>query len=146
MTIKFIVLAKLLRLNQSLLLAGYCFLFFSLFIVIEQYTRSFSSFIFCILLTFCGLTHHYISIRVNFDAKLLDYFAQKSNSKNIENLTAQLDDSLMAFKLMPTTKTNRNWDIRLSNCIKLLKIQFLIFAMQVSLFLITLFLLFLDGS
>lgn len=130
MSMKFFVLSRLLSACNSLLMSGY--LAFALTVIIfnfkSLYTWEFISFI--ILAFVLCFIHHYLAVRVKFDADLLHLLSKKSEQSNIENLTLALDQSLFFFKLIPHHKMGRNWDLRFQGCLKIFKIQIFIVILQ----------------
>ena len=131
MKMHFVVLSKLFHSSYSLLIAGYGFLFLSLFLLIFKQDINVLNLTLCICAILIGLLHHYVSIRVIFDAKLLQYLSKKIDYSNIDSLTKELDQSLITLKLMPIDKANRSWKLRLIGCQKLFKIQIFIFLIQI---------------
>lgn len=138
MKMNFIVLSKLLSASLSLLIVGYGFLFFNLFLFINGHSISLVYFLFCIVIILIGLMHHYIAVRVHFDAKLLELLYHEMKHQPIEQLTNQLDHSLISFKLMPKNKASRNWNLRFQGCRNLFKLQISFLMIQVCLFIFSL--------
>lgn len=142
MKMNFIVLSNLLNACSSLLIAGYSFLFFNLYLLIINIPQINSlNIYFSLIVIIVGLIHHYIAIRVKFDANLLKSIYFEINQQPIEQLTKQLDQSLLSLKLIPQNKASRHWDLRFLGCQKLLKLQISLFIFQILLFIFTLFLL-----
>lgn len=126
----FYVLSKLLNATTGLLISGYVvFSLSSLDLIIQSKstTYSFNCLVIAILLV---SIHHYISIRVKFDADLLLMLDQESKHKKIIDLTESFDQSLMYFKLMPKEKAGRDWEVRFNGCLKLFKLQIALLILQ----------------
>lgn len=151
MKMNFLVLSKLLNSSSSLLIAGYSFTFFSLWLLLTLQENSLLNLILCIILITLGLAHHYVSIRVNFDAQLLASIAKEIKDKNlyeetIDQLTKQLDDSLISLKLIPENKAARHWSLRFAGCQKLFKFQMTMFITQILLLVFILIYLFIKSN
>ena len=122
------VLSRMLQSTRGLLLSGYAAFGLSFMLLLQFNSFSlyrFSALIFCLLLL---AAHHYLSIRVLFDARLLDALAQ--SEQPLHEVTADLDQSLIQFKLMPQAKAGRGWTERLQGCIRLFKAQICLLFMQ----------------
>lgn len=129
MKMNFTVLSRLLQSTRGLLLSGYAAFAFSFLLLLLQSNSPglyrFSALLFCLLLL---AAHHYLSIRALFDARLLDALAQ--SEQPLHEITADLDQSLIQFKLMPQAKAGRGWTERFQGCIRLLKAQACLLFMQ----------------
>ena len=150
MKMNFLVLSKLLNSSSHLLIAGYSFTFFSLWLL-NLHTNSLLNLTLCILLILFILIHHYVFIRVSFDAQLLAIMAEEIKVRNadqeyLDQLTEQLDKSLILLKLMPKNKAERHWSLRLSGCQKLFRFQIAIFITQILLLVFILLYLFLISN
>lgn len=128
MKMNFTVLSKLLQSTRGLLLSGYAAFAFSFILLLQSNSPGlyrFSALLFCLLLL---AAHHYLSMRVLFDARLLDALAQ--SEQPLHEITVDLDQSLIQFKLMPQAKAGRGWTERFQGCIRLLKAQACLLFMQ----------------
>lgn len=128
MKMNFTVLSKLLQSTRGLLLSGYAAFALSFILLLLPNSPGlyrFSALLFCLLLL---AAHHYLSMRVLFDARLLDALAQ--SEQPLHEITADLDQSLIQLKLMPQAKTGRGWTERFQGCIRLLKAQACLLFMQ----------------
>lgn len=128
MKMNFTVLGKLLQSTRGLLLSGYAAFALSFILLLLPNSPGlyrFSALLFCLLLL---AAHHYLSMRVLFDARLLDALAQ--SEQPLHEITADLDQSLIQFKLMPQAKAGRGWTERFQGCIRLLKAQACLLFMQ----------------
>lgn len=136
MKINFYVLSKLLASTSSLITAGY--FMFGLSILALMHLQECSQLNIFILMLWIFLLigiHHYIYIRVKFDSDLLIMMHTEAEHQSLQKSTFELDQSLILFKLMPSAKTDRDWQIRFKGCLKLYKIQIFILVLQaVSLF------------
>lgn len=127
MKMNFTVLSKLLQSTRGLLLSGYAAFAFSFILLLQPNSPGlyrFSALLFCVLLA----AHHYLSMRVLFDARLLDALAQ--SEQPLHEITADLDQSLIQLKLMPQAKAGRGWTERFQGCIRLFKAQACLLFMQ----------------
>ncbi|AYA04572.1 hypothetical protein BEN74_18460 [Acinetobacter sp. WCHAc010034] len=128
MKMNFTVLSKLLQSTRGLLLSGYAAFAFSFILLLQPNSPGlyrFSALLFCVLLL---AAHHYLSMRVLFDARLLDALAQ--SEQPLHEITADLDQSLIQLKLMPQAKAGRGWTERFQGCIRLFKAQACLLFMQ----------------
>lgn len=128
MKMSFTVLSKLLLSTRGLLLSGYAAFAFSFILLLQSNSPGlyrFSALLFCLLLL---AAHHYLSMRVLFDSRLLDALAQ--SEQPLHEITADLDQSLIQLKLMPQAKAGRGWTERFQGCIRLLKAQACLLFMQ----------------
>lgn len=132
MKMNFIVVSQLLKQSQSLLKSGY--LAFILSIVSLFLFSSIPILIPLSLVTALLAIHHYLFIRIEFDRGLLRHMVDQP--EDIESLTQQLDQSLLNLKLIPSSKTGRDWSIRFKGCLRLLKIQIVIVLIQYSVFIV----------
>jgi len=71
-----------------------------------------------------GLAQKYVAVRVAFDATLLRDCADKEIS------TAELDEVMLALKLLPKAKTERPWALRCRGARRLLRIQTTLLVVQ----------------
>ena len=128
MKMNFTVLSGLLQSTRGLLLSGYAAFVFSFILLLQSNSPGlyrFSALLFCLLLL---AAHHFLSMRVLFDARLLDALAQ--SEQPLHEITADLDQSLIQLKLMPQAKAGRGWTERFQGCIRLLKAQACLLFMQ----------------
>lgn len=130
MNMNFFVLSRLLSSTTTLLASGYVAFALSIISIQLKAWQSLTFWILiCLVFILCAI-HHYISIRVKFDADILSTLAQQSKQQNENGLTQALDHSLLYFKLMPQNKAGRDWDLRFQGCLKLFKIQMTFVVMQ----------------
>ena len=76
------------------------------------------------------IVHHYLSLRIKFDAQLIEMIAQESAKQPLEELTQQFDQTLFNLKLMPQSKMGRNWSLRFAGCFRLFKLQIALLFIQ----------------
>lgn len=80
------------------------------------------------------MAQHYYSIRIKFDAELLNKMAEVENTipleLGIEQNTRALDQALADFGLKKTSEHFRPWDLRFQACLKLFKIQISLLVLQ----------------
>ncbi|WP_436897475.1 hypothetical protein [Acinetobacter gyllenbergii] len=132
MKMNFVVVSQLLKQSQSILKSGY--LAFVLSIVSLFLFSSIPILIPLLLVTALLAIHHYLFIRIEFDRSLLQHMVDQS--EDVESLSQQLDQSLLNLKLIPSSKTGRDWSIRFKGCLRLLKIQIVIVLIQYSVFIV----------
>ncbi|MCH7293918.1 hypothetical protein [Acinetobacter higginsii] len=132
MKMNFVVVSQLLKQTQSILKSGY--LAFVLSIITLSLFSKMQILIPLLLVTGLLAIHHYLFIRIEFDRGLLQHMVDQP--EDVESLTQQLDQSLLNLKLIPSSKTGRDWSIRFKGCLKLLKIQIIIVLIQYSVFIV----------
>ncbi|ENV07492.1 hypothetical protein F966_03349 [Acinetobacter higginsii] len=132
MKMNFVVVSQLLKQSQSILKSGY--LAFVLSIITLSLFSKMQILIPLLLVTGLLAIHHYLFIRIEFDRGLLQHMVDQP--EDVESLTQQLDQSLLNLKLIPSSKTGRDWSIRFKGCFKLLKIQIIIVLIQYSVFIV----------
>ncbi|ENX57968.1 MULTISPECIES: hypothetical protein [Acinetobacter] len=132
MKMNFVVVSQLLKQSQSILKSGY--LAFVLSIIILSLFSKMQILIPLLLVTGLLAIHHYLFIRIEFDRGLLQHMVDQP--EDLESLTQQLDQSLLNLKLIPSSKTGRDWSIRFKGCLRLLKIQIIIVLIQYSVFIV----------
>ncbi|WP_336040999.1 hypothetical protein [Acinetobacter dispersus] len=132
MKMNFVMVSQLLKQSQSILKSGY--LAFVLSIVSLFLFSSIPILIHLSLVTALLAIHHYLFIRIEFDRGLLQHMVDQP--EDVESLTQQLDQSLLNLKLIPSSKTGRDWSIRFKGCLRLLKIQIVIVLIQYSVFIV----------
>lgn len=132
MKMNFVVVNQLLKQSQSILKSGY--LAFVLSIITLSLFSKMQILIPFLLVTGLLAIHHYLFIRIEFDRGLLQHMVDQP--EDVESLTQQLDQSLLNLKLIPSSKTGRDWSIRFKGCLKLLKIQIVIVLIQYSVFIV----------
>lgn len=130
MKINFYVVAKLLSATQGLLFSGYVAFILSMMAIFLKGWQSLEFWLFIILNFILMMLHHYLSLRLKFDAQLIEIIAQQSNSSTLENLTQQFDQSLIQLKLMPESKAGRDWTLRFAGCFRLFKLQIALLFIQ----------------
>ena len=130
MKMNFYVVAKLLSATNGLLISGYVAFTLSVMAILLKGWQSLEFWIFIILSFGFMMLHHYVSLRLKFDAELIEIMAQQSDTISIENLTQQFDQSLMQFKLMPESKACRDWSLRFAGCFRLFKLQITLLFIQ----------------
>lgn len=130
MKMNFYVVAKLLSATNGLLISGYIAFILSVMAILLKGWQSLEFWIFIILSFGIMMLHHYVSLRLKFDAELIEIMAQQSDTVSIENLTQQFDQSLMQFKLMPESKAGRDWSLRFAGCFRLFKLQITLLFIQ----------------
>ena len=130
MKMNFYVVAKLLSATNGLLISGYVAFILSVMAILLKGWQSLEFWIFIILSFGIMMTHHYVSLRLKFDAELIEIMAQQSDTVSSENLTQQFDQSLMQFKLMPESKAGRDWSLRFAGCFRLFKLQITLLFIQ----------------
>lgn len=145
MTMRMRLLAKLLNCSKGLLYSAYLAFTISLLLLIwHQQSLILDSF-FCLICLLLIALQHFVSIRVQFDADILEMLSQPSNNTSqdvqLESLTAELDQCLIALNLMPLANANRTWTVRLQGCKSLFRLQVLLLVLQYSVF-ICIFLLY----
>ena len=145
MTMQMHLLAKLLNSSKGLLYSAYLAFIFSLVLLLwHQQSLILDSF-FCLICLLLISLQHFVSIRVQFDADILEMLSQPSNGTSqdvpLQSLTAELDQSLIALNLMPSAKANRTWTVRLQGCKGLFRLQVLLLLLQYFVF-ICIFLLY----
>lgn len=124
------VVSKLLKSSSGLLASGYlAFTLCCVLIILLTVSFKFALMLLLLNLILIGL-HHFLSIRVQFDAALLDMVSQQSNLHDLEQSTQSLDQSLVDMKLMPASKSGRAWETRLEGCVKLFKFQIFVLCLQ----------------
>nr|WP_278187057.1 hypothetical protein [Acinetobacter higginsii] len=128
----FVVVSQLLKQSQSILKSGY--LAFVLSIITLSLFSKMQILIPLLLVTGLLAIHHYLFIRIEFDRGLLQHMVDQP--EDVESLTQQLDQSLLNLKLIPSSKTGRDWSIRFKGCLRLLKIQIVIVLIQYSVFIV----------
>jgi len=132
MKMNFAVVSQLLKQSQSILKSGY--LAFVLSIITLSLFSKMQILIPLLLVTGLLAIHHYLFIRIEFDRGLLQHMVDQP--EDVESLTQQLDQSLLNLKLIPSSKTGRDWSIRFKGCLRLLKIQIVIVLIQYSVFIV----------
>lgn len=132
MKMNFVVASQLLKQSQRLLKSGY--LVFVLSVVSLFLFSKMQILIPLLLVTGLLAIHHYLFIRIEFDRGLLQHMVDQP--EDVESLTQQLDQSLLNLKLIPSSKTGRDWSIRFKGCLRLLKIQIVIVLIQYSVFIV----------
>lgn len=130
MKMNFYVVAKLLSATNGLLISGYVAFILSVMAILLKGWQSLEFWIFIILSFGFMMLHHYVSLRLKFDAELIEIIAQQSDTVSIENLTQQFDQSLMQFKLIPESKAGRDWSLRFAGCFRLFKLQITLLFIQ----------------
>nr|WP_174505998.1 hypothetical protein [Acinetobacter sp. Marseille-Q1620] len=142
MNYNFFILSKLLSNTRSLLFSGYIAFSLSIICIILKGWQFLELWIYTFLSIILVALHQFVSIRVKFDADILD-FISKLHLQNINNkqLTEQLDSSLIYFKLMPKNKTGRNWNTRFQGCLKLFKLQIILLVVQYIMLIILIYIL-----
>lgn len=125
MNMSVLVMAQLLKNSRPLLYAGYLAFAACISAYIYLSHQMMSSLILIISAIFTLLLHQYIALRVQFDADLLQLFIDQPTCTMDE-----LDQSLVLFRLMPISKTQRTWESRTQGCLKLFKLQFFILFLQ----------------
>ncbi|WP_089604052.1 hypothetical protein [Acinetobacter piscicola] len=130
MKMNFYVVAKLLSATNGLLFSGYIAFILSVIAILLKGWQSLEFWIFIILSFGIMMIHHYVSLRLKFDAELIEIMAQQSDTVSIENLTQQFDQSLMQFKLIPESKAGRDWSLRFTGCYRLFKLQITLLFIQ----------------
>lgn len=142
MNYNFFILSKLLSNTRPLLFSGYIAFSLSIICIILKGWQFLELWIYTFLSIILVALHQFVSIRVKFDADILD-FISKLHLQNINNkqLTEQLDSSLIYFKLMPKNKTGRNWNTRFQGCLKLFKLQIILLVIQYIMLIILIYIL-----
>ena len=130
MKMNFYVVAKLLSATNGLLISGYVAFILSVMAILLKGWQSLEFWIFIILSFGFMMLHHYVSLRLKFDAELIEIMAQQSDTVAIEDLTQQFDHSLLQFKLIPKSKVGRDWSLRFAGCFRLFKLQITILFIQ----------------
>lgn len=130
MKMNFYVVAKLLSATNGLLFSGYVAFALSIIAILLKGWQSLEFWIFIILNFTLNILHHYLSLRLKFDAQLIEIIAQQSDSETLENLTQQFDQSLIQLKLIPESKAGRDWALRFAGCFRLFKLQIALLFIQ----------------
>ena len=145
MTMQMRLLAKLLNSSKGLLCSAYLAFTISLVLLIWHRQSLLLDSLFCLICLLLISLQHFVSIRVQFDADILEMLSQPSNDTSqdvqLESLTSELDQSLIELNLMPPAKANRDWSVRLQGCKSLFRLQVLLLVLQYSIF-ICIFLLY----
>lgn len=145
MSMQMQLLAKLLNSSKGLLYSAYLAFMFSLLLLIWHRQSLLLDSLFCLICLLLIALQHFVSIRVQFDADILEMLSQPSNGTSqdvqLESLTTELDQSLIALNLMPPAKANRDWSVRLQGCKGLFRLQVLLLVLQYFVF-ICIFLLY----
>ena len=145
MSMQMQLLAKLLNSSKGLLYSAYLAFTISLVLLIWHRQSLILDSLFCLICLLLIALQHFVSIRVQFDADILEMLSQPSNETHhhaqLESLTTELDQSLIALNLMPPAKANRTWTVRLQACKSLFRLQVLLLVLQYSVF-ICIFLLY----
>ncbi|MCH7313122.1 hypothetical protein [Acinetobacter sp. ANC 3882] len=132
MKMDFVIISQLLKQSNSLLKSGY--LAFILSIIILSLFSKMQVIFPLLLITGLLIVHHYVFVRVQFDQGLIQHMIEQP--ENIENLTQQLDQSLLKLKLIPAEKTGRDWLQRFKGCLRLFRIQMSIVLVQYAVFIV----------
>ena len=130
MKMNFYVVAKLLSATHGVLFSGYVAFVLSVMAILLKGWQSFEFWIFIFLNFTLIMLHHYLSLRLKFDAQLIEIIAQQSDSLTLEKLTQQFDQSMMLLKLMPESKAGRDWALRFTGCFRLFKLQIALLFVQ----------------
>ena len=130
MKMNFYVVAKLLSATHGVLFSGYVAFALSVMAILLKGWQSFEFWIFIFLNFTLIMLHHYLSLRLKFDAQLIEIIAQQSDSLTLEKLTQQFDQSMMLLKLMPESKAGRDWALRFTGCFRLFKLQIALLFVQ----------------
>ncbi|TCM64524.1 hypothetical protein EC844_11785 [Acinetobacter calcoaceticus] len=123
MQMKFQLLANLLSNTRSLLYSAYVALCLSVLSILLKGWLNIELISYLMIVFLLCAMQHYISIRLKLDADLLKHLAEQSVQKTVAQLTKEMDQALLYFKLMPAKKSARDWSIRFQGCMKLFKIQ-----------------------
>lgn len=132
MNMRWIVLSRLLSQTNYLLLSGYVAFIVSTTLLLFYGASSLQYWLLLTLNFLALFIHHYVSLRVKFDADLLQSLSQYQLSQKIssDQLAQQFDQTMLDLKLMPARKIGRSWDNRFQGCLKLFKIQILLLIIQ----------------
>lgn len=130
MKMNFYVVAKLLSATNSLLFSGYVAFILSVMAILLKGWQSLEFWLFIVLSFALIIIHHYLSLRLKFDAQLIEIIAQQSDTVALEILTQQFDQSLIELKLMPKSKVGRDWSLRFAGCFRLFKLQITVLFIQ----------------
>lgn len=131
MKMNLLIMSKLLFTCTSFILAGYLIFSLNIIILVWSSIQINDYLIILPILIFSLLAiHHFIFIRVKFDASLLHMLYREAQHQSIKILTQQLDQSLLDLNMIPLNKANRPWEQRLQGCFKLYKIQITILIAQ----------------
>lgn len=79
------------------------------------------------------LLQHYLSIRLRFDADVLELLTTSSQTEDelqLDHKTILLDQSLVELKLIPSEKCARPWQDRLAGCMRLFKLHVMVVVCQ----------------
>ncbi|QIO05752.1 hypothetical protein [Acinetobacter shaoyimingii] len=129
MKMKFLILSKLLHSGSYQLFSGYIVFSLSILIILFKF-HTFWQYSLIIIAMLLVAIHHYVALRVKLDAELLEYLSKTEDAQQLEQLTQELDQSLVTLKLMPEQRTGRSWDLRLKGCQKLFKWQISLLVLQ----------------
>ena len=130
MKMNFYVVAKLLSATNGLLFSGYVAFALSIMAILLKGWQSVDFLIFIAITLLLIIVHHYLSLRIKFDAQLIEMIAQESAKQPLEELTQQFDQILFNLKLMPESKMGRNWSLRFTGCFRLFKLQIALLFIQ----------------
>ena len=130
----FYILAKLLHSSTLQLFAGYVVFALSIFVLsismLKQQPAASLHFTLLIMVTAIMALHHYLGLRVKFDANLVHYLSTAQESEQLQQLTQQMDESLIQLKLMPQAKAGRDWNTRFQGCKTLFHAQITVLILQ----------------
>jgi len=130
MKMNFYVVAKLLSATNGLLFSGYIAFILSVIAILLKGWQSLEFWLFIALSFVLIIIHHYLSLRLKFDAQLIEMIAQQPDTVTLETLTQQFDQSLIQLKLMPEAKAGRDWSLRFAGCFRLFKLQITLLFIQ----------------
>ncbi|QIL82079.1 hypothetical protein G7047_20715 [Diaphorobacter sp. HDW4A] len=134
MTMHLHVLARLLRHADSVLRSAYLAFAFTLLVWIVRNGQFITCWVLVALAMLLIALQHYVAVRVKFDADLLEHVARMIDSGTSERgATQMLDDSLVHFGLMPSSKARRDWALRFEGCLRLFKLQIGLLVLQYAL-------------
>lgn len=109
MNMHFIVLSRLLGQTGYLLLSGYVAFILSVTFLLFYGASSLQYWLFIALIFLALMLHHYVSLRIKFDADLFKSLAHNQFAQNIslDELTHQFDQTMLDLKLLPAHKQER---------------------------------------
>ena len=125
------VLSRLLRHTESVLKSAYLAFALTVLVWLQPSVQAWP-WSWLVAMSFVVIAvHHYLSIRVRFDADLLEHVAGMIDSGTGERSAMQmLDDSLVGLGLMDPSKEGRDWGLRLAGCRRLFRLQVVLLVLQ----------------
>ena len=125
------VLSRLLRNTDSIVKSAYLAFALTVFVWVLPSYQPWPWWLLVVLSFVVIAVHHYLAIRVRFDADLLEHVARMIDSGTSERSAMQLlDSSLVGLGLMPASKAGRDWNLRFAGCLRLFRLQVVLLVLQ----------------